>query len=89
MSGEPQDGDLREATVLVVDDNAQNVELMLAFLEDLGCTLRVARDGKAALEEVTTSPPDLILLDIMMPMVSGFQVCERLKRDEKTRDIPT
>ncbi len=80
--------DLSSAGVLVVDDNAQNVELLLAYLEDLGCPLRSARDGFEALRLVEEHPPDLILLDIMMPAMSGYQFCERLKQDERYRDIP-
>ncbi len=79
---------LRGNTVLIVDDNPQNVELLVAYLDDLECDLPIARDGQEALDMVQQDPPDLILLDIMMPMVSGYQVCERLKRDEKTRGIP-
>jgi len=76
------------STVLVVDDNAQNVELMQAYLETLNCVVHVAVDGVDALEKVPKVKPDLILLDIMMPRMSGFEVCRRLKADPKTRDIP-
>lgn len=74
--------------VLLVDDNAQNLELLLAYLEDLGCELRTATDGLAAIEMIATQPPDMILLDVMMPRMSGFQVCAKIKRDPKTSDIP-
>jgi CheY-like chemotaxis protein len=83
-----QDTHLPRSTVLVVDDNAQNVELMQAHLESLNCVTHVARDGVEALEQVPKVKPDLILLDIMMPRMSGFEVCRRLKADAKTRDIP-
>jgi len=76
------------STVLVVDDNAPNVELMQAYLETLNCVVHVAVDGVDALEKVPKVKPDLILLDIMMPRMSGFEVCRRLKADPKTRDIP-
>jgi two-component system cell cycle response regulator len=76
------------ASILVVDDNEQNLELIQAYLDDLGCSLRAARDGVEALAAVETAEPDLILLDVMMPRMSGFQVCERLKAGAKTRDIP-
>ncbi len=82
------DSSLRGSSILVVDDNAQNVELLLAYLDDLECELRVARDGQEALDMVARDPPELILLDIMMPNVSGYQVCERLKQHEATREIP-
>jgi len=74
--------------VLVVDDNQQNLELIQAYLEDINCTTVPAEDGPEALEIIAADPPDLILLDIMMPKMSGFEVCRRLKKDPKTTDIP-
>jgi two-component system cell cycle response regulator len=79
--------DLPPSTVLIVDDNAQNVELLQAFLEALPVKIVTASDGLEALERVKEHNPDLILLDIMMPRMSGFQVCRTLKGDPKTRDI--
>jgi two-component system cell cycle response regulator len=78
---------LSQSTVLIVDDNAQNVELLSAFLESLSVKIVTAADGVEALEKVAEHNPDLILLDIMMPRMSGFQVCKTLKGDSKTRDI--
>jgi CheY-like chemotaxis protein len=78
---------LPQSTVLIVDDNPQNVELLQAFLESLPVKLITAADGLEALRQVEAHHPDLILLDIMMPHMSGFQVCKRLKSDPKTRDI--
>ena len=75
-------------TVLVVDDNLQNLELLQAYLEDLDCRTIPAHDGLEAMEIVTDNPPDLILLDVMMPKMSGFEVCKRVKNDPKTSDIP-
>lgn len=80
--------DLSQACVLVVDDHEQNLELMQAYIESIGCRVRTARDGVEALRAVEASQPDLILLDIMMPRMSGFQVCAKLKSDPGTRDIP-
>ncbi|HNQ23178.1 MAG TPA: response regulator [Phycisphaerae bacterium] len=76
------------STVLVVDDNAQNLELLEVYLEDLP-EVRVvtATNGLEALTRVEQDRPDLILLDIMMPKMSGFEVCKRLKSDPTTRDI--
>ncbi len=74
--------------VLVVDDNIQNLELLQVYLEDVDCETVAAYDGLEALEMVAKHEPDLILLDIMMPKMSGFEVCERLKNDPKTADIP-
>ena len=78
---------LPQSTVLIVDDNPQNVELLQAFLESLPVKIVTAVDGLDALEKVAQHNPDLILLDIMMPHMSGFQVCRKLKGDPKTRDI--
>jgi len=78
---------LPQSTVLIVDDNPQNVELLQAFLESLPVKLVTAGDGVEALKMVAEYSPDLILLDIMMPRMSGFQVCRRVKSDPKTRDI--
>jgi two-component system alkaline phosphatase synthesis response regulator PhoP len=74
--------------VLVVDDNQQNLELLQAYLEDLDCQTIPAHDGHQALEIIAKNPPDLILLDVMMPRMSGFEVCRRIKKDPKTSDIP-
>lgn len=76
------------ADLLLVDDNEQNLELLEAFLEDLGASVRTASDGLGALAEVKKRLPDLILLDIMMPRMSGFQCCLKLKADPATRAVP-
>jgi two-component system, OmpR family, alkaline phosphatase synthesis response regulator PhoP len=78
---------LPQSTVLIVDDNPQNVELLQAFLESLPVKIVTASDGVEALKQVAEHNPDLILLDIMMPHMSGFQVCRKLKGDPKTKDI--
>jgi CheY-like chemotaxis protein len=85
----PANGDtlITTSTVLIVDDNPQNVELLQAFLESLPVKLVTAVDGVDALEKVAAHNPDLILLDVMMPRMSGFQVCQKLKADPKTKDI--
>lgn len=80
--------DISGCTVLLVDDNEQNLELLHAYMEDLGCKLTTARDGVEALESVAAGAPDLILLDVMMPRMSGFQVCSRLKGNPATKAIP-
>ncbi|MHC4854795.1 MAG: response regulator [Planctomycetota bacterium] len=74
--------------VLVVDDNLQNLELILAYLEDIDCESLSATGGQEALEMIQNDPPDLVLLDVMMPKISGFEVCKRIKNDPKTADIP-
>ena len=80
---------LPPSRVLVVDDNLQNLELLEAYLEDLeGVTTISATDGESCLRKVATEKPDLILLDIMMPRMSGYEVCKKLKSDPSTKDIP-
>jgi len=76
------------ASVLIVDDHEQNLELLQAYLEELGCRISLARDGVQAVEAVERETPDLVLLDVMMPRLSGFQVCEKIKSDPATRDVP-
>lgn len=80
---------LPRSKVLIVDDNVQNLELIEAYLEELdGVTTISATDGEGCLKKVESDRPDLILLDIMMPRMSGYEVCQRLKSDPTTRDIP-
>jgi len=74
--------------ILIVDDHEQNLELMQAFLEELDCITLTAKDGQEAIDIVSKQIPDLIILDVMMPRMSGFQVCERLKADPRTREVP-
>ena len=79
--------ELPPSVVLIVDDNPQNVELLQAFLEAMPVKIVTATDGQEALDKVQEHNPDLILLDIMMPRMSGFQVCKKLKSDPNTKDI--
>jgi signal transduction histidine kinase len=79
---------MERATVLVVDDNPQNVELVMAYLQADGHNAVAAMSGKEALERVEDHPPDLVLLDVMMPGMNGYEVCTRLKGEERTRFIP-
>ena len=83
-----EENENKAPTVLVVDDNAQNLELLLAYLEDVDCETASAADGLEALDFVKQNRPDLLLLDVMMPKMSGFEVCRRLKNDPQTSDIP-
>ena len=79
----------RTSKVLVVDDIAQNVRLIEVYLSAAGgYEVLVATHGHEALETVALTPPDIVLLDVMMPGMDGFQVCRHLKQDEKTRLIP-
>lgn len=74
--------------VLIVDDNETNIELIAMHLKTFPYSLSRAMDGEQALAMVAKDPPDLILLDLMMPKLSGYEVCERLKSDPKTALIP-
>ncbi|MBI5180010.1 MAG: response regulator [Nitrospirae bacterium] len=80
---------IKEPKILVVDDEPQNLELLSAYLEKAGYNnIVTASNGIEALKHVDGSPPDLILLDIMMPKMNGFEVCKKLKDDSRTRLIP-
>jgi two-component system alkaline phosphatase synthesis response regulator PhoP len=75
-------------TVLIVDDNPQNLELLEIYCEGLeGVNILTATNGLEAMEQVTRNRPDLMLLDIMMPRMSGFEVCKQIKSNPETRDI--
>ncbi|HAA04325.1 MAG TPA: two-component system response regulator, partial [Syntrophobacteraceae bacterium] len=76
------------ARILLVDDNTANLQVLRESLDGLGCKLLVAKNGVSALAIVEKAHPDLILLDIMMPEMDGYEVCRRLKDDETTRHIP-
>jgi len=79
--------DLSECTVLIVDDTETNVDILVDTLgEDYD--IAVAMDGESALEIAEEDSPDLILLDIMMPDMDGYEVCKRLKDNPETADIP-
>ena len=78
--------DLSKATILLVDDNEQNLELMHAFLEDLPCQIQTATDGIEAIEMIDRRCPNLVILDVMMPRMSGFEVCQKVKSQPSTRD---
>jgi len=80
-------GDARPPRVLIADDNVQGAELLEAYLSGCGYDLRTAADGEQTLREVAAWQPDLILLDIMMPRLSGFEVCKRLRADPATQDV--
>src|SRR5207247_289716 len=76
------------ATVLVVDDDAENVAILGTMLLEHGYEVRIARDGRSALESVRQQRPDVILLDVMMPGVPGTQVLHYLKLDPRSASIP-
>jgi len=78
----------QHGTILVVDDLAVNIQLLSAYLSSVGYHVITARDGQEALDKVATCELDLILLDVMMPNVNGFEVCERLKKSAASSFIP-
>lgn len=79
---------MSDSKILIADDNQQNCELLDAYLADEGYDIRMAYDGQETLEQVAEFEPDLLLLDIMMPKLSGYEVCQQLRQDEATRNLP-
>jgi DNA-binding response OmpR family regulator len=76
------------SNLLVVDDNPANLRLLIGILRKVGYKVRPANNGQLALMAIEKEPPDLILLDIRMPYMDGYEVCEHLKANEQTSDIP-
>jgi two-component system alkaline phosphatase synthesis response regulator PhoP len=73
--------------ILIVDDNEANCELLEAYLADVECVTAIASDGQQAMEQAASFKPDLILLDIMMPKLNGFEVCEKIRQDPQLSKI--
>ena len=73
--------------ILIADDNQPNCELFEAYLSEIDCEVEIAIDGQQTLDKTDTFKPDLILLDVMMPKLSGFEVCKELKSTAETRGI--
>ncbi|CAG0949769.1 partial Response regulator PleD, partial [Anaerolineae bacterium] len=80
--------DERKGVILIVDDIPTNLEVLMQFLEGAGYEGLVATDGESAIEQVEYAPPDVILLDVMMPGIDGFETCRRLKANPVSSDIP-
>ena len=80
--------DLRDHNILIVDDNPTNLAVIVDYLEDSGLTILVSQDGESSLKRAKYAKPSIILLDILMPGIDGYETCIRLKNDVKTRDIP-
>lgn len=78
----------REPTILVIDDDPFNLSIVTSYLEEFKFTILVAEDGEIGTARAGYAQPDLILLDIMMPGVDGYETCRRLKAQDSTRDIP-
>ncbi|KAF3885691.1 MULTISPECIES: hybrid sensor histidine kinase/response regulator [Nostocales] len=77
-----------KGVILIVDDTPNNLQMLFDFLEDSGFKVVVAEDGESALEMAEYAPPDLILLDVLMPGMDGFETCRRLKSNQSTQEIP-
>ncbi|MDY7014783.1 MAG: response regulator [Cyanobacteriota bacterium] len=75
-------------TILVVDDNPTNIQVLFDVLSEIGYRVAIAKSGEAALQRLQSYHPDIILLDVMMPGIDGFETCRRLKSDPETREIP-
>lgn len=74
--------------ILIVDDEPHTIEMFRFRLESIGYTIDIAYSGVDALKRITENKPDLILLDVMMPHIDGYEVCRRIKADKDTKDIP-
>ena len=83
----PADRQARMPRVLIADDNEPNRELLEVYLSDVTCEIATAVDGADTLDKVAAFKPDVLLLDVMMPKLSGFEVCQRLKSDAATSPI--
>lgn len=79
---------LKGSVLLMVDDNVFNLRLLSDCLSSVEFKLLVAKDGSEALERAESGKPDLILMDVMMPDINGFEICRKLKEKESTKDIP-
>jgi two-component system, NtrC family, sensor kinase len=75
-------------TILVVDDNPTNIQVLFDVLSEIGYRVAIAKSGEAALQRLQSYHPDIILLDVMMPGIDGFETCQRLKAEPANRDIP-
>ena len=73
--------------ILIADDNVANRELLEAYLVNVECEIETSVDGQDTLDKVSSFQPDLVLLDVMMPKLSGFEVCEKLKQDASTSRV--
>lgn len=82
------DKNSERSIILIVDDNQTNLDVLFELLKNYGFKVLVAQDGESAIEQIEYIHPDLILLDIMMPGIDGFETCRRLKADPPTQDIP-
>ncbi|QDT60870.1 Response regulator PleD [Stieleria bergensis] len=85
MSNAPQE--VSGHRILIADDNIANRELLEAFLSGFDCEIETSVDGQDTLDKIASFKPDLVLLDVMMPKLSGFEVCEQIKGDPATSSV--
>jgi len=85
---ESSKADFQDYNILIVDDMPLNLGVVVSYLESCGFGIRIARSGETAIKRVRYDPPDLILLDILMPGLDGFETCRRLKATKEAKDIP-
>lgn len=78
----------KQDLILIVDDNPTNIKVLFSFLKESGFKVLVAKDGESTLEKLKEITPDLILLDVMMPGIDGFETCRRIKESPQTQEIP-
>ncbi|MEW8119913.1 MAG: response regulator, partial [Candidatus Thiodiazotropha sp.] len=82
------DSPQKTVTVLIVDDNHDNLRVLGGMLQEAGYQVRAALSGALALQSIRSSAPDLVLLDICMPEMDGYEVCRLIKAEPKTREVP-
>src|SRR5690242_20585801 len=78
----------QETQILIVDDSPTNATALLAILQQAGFSVVIANNGESALKKVKENPPNLILLDVMLPEMDGFEICLHLKKIKEAQDIP-
>jgi len=80
--------DSNPPSVLIIDDQPENLAVISEYLSDSGLTILISQTGESGVERAAYSKPDLILLDILMPGIDGFETCRRLKSNDFTKEIP-
>jgi CheY-like chemotaxis protein len=88
MAEAPQAVPVRALRILLVDDHADTRAMYGTFLERAGFVVAEARDGREALDKATSAPPDVIVTDLSLPVMDGFELCDRLRRQSRTAGVP-
>ncbi|MBK8901294.1 MAG: response regulator [Anaerolineaceae bacterium] len=88
ITKKPNEPPSRTQTILIIDDEINNLGVLSTYLEEVGYQVLVARDGESGLEKARYARPDLVLLDVILPGIDGFETCRRLKANKTTEDIP-